>query len=367
MNRSVVVFGLACAIGLRCALAITNFAGTGVAGYTGDGAAAVRAQLDSPFGLVRGPDKALWFADYDANVVRRIGTNGVITTVVGNGKAAYSGDGGTALAASLTHPHEIRFDRRGNLFIADTGNHVIRRLDARTKVLTTFAGTGKPGNSGDGGPASKAELKDPMSLQFGPSGDLFIADVGNHVIRRIDAKTGLIGTFAGTGKAGATPNGAPITGTPLNGPRSLAADTSGDLWLVTREGNQVLRFDLAAGVIRHVIGSGEQGFGGNGGPARDATLSGPKNIAVAGDGNVYLADTENHAIRRLDVARGTIELVAGTGQPGSTLNCDPLRTQLARPHGIWVDADGGIFISDTDNHRILHIAPAGHATSRPCG
>jgi len=136
---------------------VTNFAGTGIAGYSGDGTAAARAQVNNPFGLVRGPDNALWFADYSANVVRRIGTNGVIATAVGNGKAAYSGDGGAALAASLTHPHEIRFDREGNLFIADTGNHVIRRLDARTKVLTTFAGTGKPGNSGDEDLASKAE------------------------------------------------------------------------------------------------------------------------------------------------------------------------------------------------------------------
>ena len=159
----------------------------------------------------------------------------------------------------------------------------------------------------------------------------------------------------GTGKAGKTPDGAPVTGTPLNGPRSLDFDREGTLWLITREGNQLLRLDLAGGVIHHVAGTGKKGFTGNGGPADVATLSGPKGIALAPNGDVYLADTENHVIRRVSVRHGNIDAVAGTGTAGVALAANPLQTELRRPHGIFVDADGTIFISDSENHRILSI------------
>src|ERR1041385_4066990 len=145
---------LTTAAGPISAATLINFAGSGEPGCTGDGGPALQAKLDNPFGLVRGPDKALWFADYEAHVVRRIAANGTITTVVGNGRAEYAGDGGPARGGSFRPPHELRFDRAGNLFICDTGNHVIRRYDPKTRVLTTFAGTGKEGYSGDGGPAS---------------------------------------------------------------------------------------------------------------------------------------------------------------------------------------------------------------------
>ena len=341
---------------LRCAAgSLTNYAGTGEAGWSGDGGPALQAKLDNPFGIVRGPDGALWFADYASNLIRRIAADGTIETVIGDGTAAYAGDGGAAREASLNHPHELRFDRAGNLFIADTSNHAIRRYNANTKTLSTFAGTGKPGYSGDGGKAVKAALNLPISLQFSPAGDLYIADIGNHVIRRVNGKTGEITTFAGTGKAGATPDGSPIVGTPLNGPRSLDFDAAGNLWLVTREGNQVLRFDLNKGVIHCVAGPGQKGFTSNAGLAKDATLSGPKGIAVAGDGGVYLADTENHAIRRINTNRGTLELVAGTGEKGDGSAGDPLDTRLSRPHGIFVDDDGSVFIGDSENHRIRVI------------
>jgi streptogramin lyase len=355
---------LICAGCLHAAAVLTEIAGTGVAGASGDGGSATQAQLNNPFGLVRGPDGALWFADFAANVVRRIAKDGVITTVIGNGHAAYAGDGGPAREASLNNPHEIRFDRAGNLFIADASNNAIRRYDVKTGLISTVAGNGKPGYTGDGGAAAGAQLKNPISLQFDPAGNLFIADIGNQVIRRVDAKTGVITTFAGTGRTGDTPDGAPIAGTPLSGPRSLDFDRAGNLWLVTREGNQLLRFDLAAGVIHHEAGTGKKGFTGNGGPAQAATLSGPKGIAIAPNGDVYLADTENHAIRRLDVKRGVIELVAGTGVVGAALETDPLKTQLTRPHGIFVDANGTLLISDSENHRILAISPAENAPAK---
>lgn len=344
-------------------------AGTGEAGSDGDGGPAQQARLNQPFGLVRGPDGALWFADYGAHVIRRIDATGIITTVVGNGRPAFTGDGSPAREASLHHPHELRFDAGGNLFIADTSNHAIRRWDARSGILTTWAGVGRAGYSGDGGPATNAELRDPISLQFGPNGDLFVVEVGNHVLRRIDVRTRTISTFAGTGKPGPTPDGAPLSGTPLQGPRSLDFDPVGQLWLATREGNQVLRLDLRASTIHHVAGTGRKGYGGDGGLALTATFSGPKGIAVAPDGAVLLADTENHVIRRLDPRRGTVERVAGIGPASdsrvaaSITADDPLQVRLARPHGVFVDAGGTVFVGDSENHRIIALRGIGRSGS----
>lgn len=344
---------------VRAAAVVDTFAGTGQPGTDGEDGPARKARLNNPFGVVRGPDGALWFCEYDGHVVRRIAPDGTVTTVAGNGQAAYRGDGGPAREASLNQPHEIRFDRAGNLFIADMRNHAIRRVDARTRVITTVAGTGQPGYSGDGGPARTAQLRQPHSLQFNAAGDLFVCDIGNHVIRRIDTKTGVITAFAGTGRPGPTPDGSPIAGTSLNGPRSLDFDASGNLWLATREGNQVFRIDPAAGVIHHVAGTGAKGFTGNGGPARDATLSGPKGIAVGTDGVVYLVDTESHSIRRIDPRTGILDVVVGTGEKGDGPDGDPRKCRLARPHGIWVDPDGTLFIGDSENHRIRRVRAAG--------
>ena len=332
-----------------------RIAGSGSVGSDGDRGPALMARLNSPFGVVRGSDRSLWFADYEAHVVRRIAPDGIITTVIGNGTAAYSGDNGPAKNASLNKPHELRFDADGNLFISDTGNHAIRRYDAKSGLLTTFAGNGQKGYSGDDGPADQARLNQPISLQFSPAGDLYIAEIGNHVLRRIDPKTRVITTFAGTGKAGPTPDGSPIRGTPLNGPRSLDFDTSGNLFLISREGHQLLRFDLRAGIIHLEAGTGRPGFSGDGGPARAATLNGPKGISVGPDGDVYLADTENHAIRKYDVRRRTLETVVGTGTLGDGLAGSRGPTQLARPHGILAETDGSLLIGDSENHRILSI------------
>jgi len=334
-----------------------TFAGTGAQGSSGDGGPATAARLDNPFGVVRGPEGDVWFCEYSGQRVRRVTADGKIHTVAGTGRSGYTGDGGPALQATFNLPHEIRFDQRGDLYVADMGNHVVRKVDARTGVISTFAGTGEPGYSGDGGPAMEARFRQPHSIQFAPGGDLFVCDIGNHVIRRVDMKTGVVTTFAGTGRPGPTPDGSPIAGTPLNGPRSLDFDRAGNLWLATREGNQVFKLDLAAGKIRHIAGTGEKGFTGNGGPAREATLSGPKGIAVAPDGNVYLADTESHSVRMVDVKKGTLELVCGTGEKGDGPDGDPLKCRLARPHGVWVDRDGRLFVGDSEAHRVRVIKP----------
>ena len=331
---------------------ISTFAGNGTAGHSGDGGAATNAQLNNPFGIVRGPDGAIYFCEYDGNVVRRVDGSGVITTVAGNGMKGYSGDGGLATEATFNQPHEIRFDREGNLFIVDMLNSCVRRVDAKTRVITTFAGTGQPGYSGDGGPARAATFNQPHSIQFDQQGNLFVCDVRNHVIRRIDLKTGVITTIAGTGKPGPTPDGWAFSGTPLNGPRTIDFGPDGSLWVALREGNQVYRLDLKAGTIHHVAGTGKKGFEGNGGPAKDATLSGPKGLAIAPNGDIYLADTESHSIRMIEAKTELLRLIAGTGAKGDGPDGNPLQCKLARPHGVWVDVDGTLFIGDSENHRI---------------
>ena len=352
-HRLAIASALLALANLGVAAEIKTIAGTGKAG-TKDGPA-LTAELNNPFGVIRGPDGALWFCEYDGHTVRRLDVQGQITTVVGNGKADYSGDGGAPLSASLNKPHEIRFDRAGQLYIADMLNHAIRRVDLQSGVITTIAGTGEAGFSGDGGPAAKAQLRQPHSIQFGPDGRLFICDIGNHRMRVVDPTSGVIRTLAGTGERGSTPDGARFADSPLNGPRTLDFDRAGNLWLALREGNQVFKLDLAAGTIHHVAGTGAKGFTGHGGPAKEATLSGPKGISVAPDGNVYLADTESHSIRMIDLKTGRLELITGTGAKADGPDGDPLRCGLARPHGVFVDADGALYIGDSENHRIRVI------------
>jgi sugar lactone lactonase YvrE len=236
-------------------------------------------------------------------------------------------------------------------------NHTVRRVDAKTGVITTVAGTGSAGFSGDGGAAAQAMLNQPHSIQFDRRGDLYICDILNHRIRRLDIKSGIITTFAGAGEKKTAPDGSKFAGAPLYGPRAIDFDRRGDLWLALREGNAVYRFDMKAGTLHHVAGTGEKGFTGNGGPAKLATLSGPKGLSIAPDGNVYLADTESHSIRMIDLRRMTLELVAGTGEKGAGADGDPLGCRMARPHGVFVDRDGSIFIGDSETHRVRVIRP----------
>lgn len=331
---------------------ISTFAGNGKQGFSGDGGQAAAAQIDNPFGVVRGPDGALWICEYTGQRIRKVNADGTIHTMAGSSKKGYTGDGGPALEATFNLPHEIRFDKEGNYYIADMSNHAIRRVDAKTGVITTFAGSGTAGYSGDGGPANKAQLKQPHSIQFGADGNLYICDIGNHVIRKVDMKTGAISTFAGTGKAGPTPDGAPIEGTPLKGPRSLDVDKDGNFWLATREGNQVFKLDMKSGKYQHIAGTGKAGFNGNGGPAKLADLKGPKGIAIDADGNAWLADTESHSVRMVDAKTGNLELIAGTGEKGDGPDGDPLGCKMARLHGIFVDADGAVYIGDSEAHRV---------------
>ena len=212
-------------------------------------------------------------------------------------------------------------------------------------------GIGETGFSGDGGPATDAQLRQPHSIAFDPQGRLLICDIGNHRIRRVDPATGVIDTWAGTGDREDTPDGAPLSGTPLNGPRAMALDPNGNLYLALREGNAIYRIDLNTETLHHVAGTGEPGHTGDGGPATRATLGGPKGLAYH-DGRLYVADTENHVIRMVDISSGLISTVLGDGERGDGPEDDPLRCRLARPHGVFANDAGGLYVGDSEAHRI---------------
>jgi len=343
------------AIGLNAAT-IETIAGNGKPGLQGDGGPAKKARLNGPFGVTLGPKGDLYICDTFNHVIRKVDAKGRITTVAGNGEKGYTGDGGAATRARMNEPYEIRFDAAGNMVFVEMQNHLVRRVNAATGRIETIAGTGKRGFSGDGGPATRATLSRPHSIQFGPEGHLYICDIGNHRIRRVHAKTGIITTFAGTGERQRTPDGARIAGTPLNGPRAI--DFEGhQMWLALREGNAVYRLDLRRGTIHHEAGTGKKGFTGNGGPAKAATLSGPKGIAVGPTGNIYLADTESHTVRMINRKTGRLELIAGDGKKGDGPEPNPLRCRMDRLHGVYVDAKGNIYVGDTNTHRVRVIWP----------
>jgi DNA-binding beta-propeller fold protein YncE len=329
---------------------VSTIIGNGSAGYSNQ-------QVSNPYGVMIGPDGALYFCDLDNQRIRRLDLKTRETTpIAGNGQRTYGGDGGPAPEGSLNMPHEIAFDTRRNIYIAERDNHVVRKIDAKTRVLSTFAGTGVAGFSGDGGPAAKAQLRQPHSIAVDPAGRLLICDIGNHRIRSVDFATGVIETYGGTGERQPTPDGAPLKGTPLNGPRTMVLDYDGTIYLALREGNAIYRIDRKAGTLHHLAGTGEQGYSGDGGPARQAKLAGPKGLAYGG-GRLYVADTESHVIRSINLKTNVITTVLGTGTRGDGPETDPLQCRLSRPHGIFVDRAGTLYVGDSEAHRIRVLRP----------
>ena len=343
-------------ISLPAAGTVKTIAGSGAATTTGDGGLATAASLHDPFGITRGPDGALYVCEFSGHVVRRIDVKGIITTVAGNGTSGYSGDGGPAVKAQLNKPHEIRFGPDGALYISDMSTHTIRRVDMNSGIMSTVAGNGKPGFSGDGGLATAAQLKDPISIQFSPDGKLFLCDIGNNRVRAVDMKSGIITTVCGNGQKNPTPDGAAFSpDTPLNGPRTIDFDNEGQAWIALREGNALYRADLKSAKLRHIAGTGKSGFKGNGGPAKAAELAGPKGLSIAPDGRVFIADTESHSIRVVDPRSGRIDVVCGNGKKGTGPDGSATGCQLSRPHGVFFDQDGTLYIGDTENHVVRAI------------
>jgi len=340
-------------------LELVTLVGTGEPGYSSDGESGSEAQINLPFGVEVGPDGHLYLCDTGNHVIRRYDRQTrQVVTIAGQGEmSGYSGDGGLATEARLFEPYEVRFDAAGNMFFVEMRNHLVRRVDAQTGVISTIAGCGRKGFSGDGGPAIEAELHRPHSIVMDASGDLYICDIGNHRIRRVDMRSGIISTWCGTGQATGPEDGARISPkTSLKGPRALAVDADGNLWLALREGNRVVKFDRIKGTIHHVAGTGAKGFTGNGGPAAQATLSGPKGIVVDDLRKlVYLADTESHTLRAIDLntTPPMMQLVAGTGNKGDGADGDPLKCDMARLHGVGLDpSTGEVFIGDSEAHKV---------------
>jgi len=343
---------------------ITTIAGTGAAGMAADGDAADRAAINNPFGLVIGPDGALYWADFGSNRVLRLDLSSrKVSVVAGNGVKGYAGDGGPAKAAQLSAPHEVRFDAKGNIYVAERDSHVVRYIDIKSGVISTAAGTGVRGYSGDGGPANQAQLAQPHSIALDKAGNVYICDIVNHRVRRIDAKTAVITTFAGTGQQDSTPEDAPLAGTPTRGPRSIDIAPDGTMYLILREGNKVFSIDPSHTRLKHIAGTGELGYSGDGGPAISAKfgapgnpLNGPKGVTYSADNSLYVSDTENHAIRRIDLRQGTVTTVAGTGERGNGPDGNPLTCKMARPHGVFIDGRN-VYIGDSENHciRLLQV------------
>ncbi len=351
MHRQFILILLLLTSSLQAAEVI-SVAGTGQNEYSGDGGPATKAGVGNPFGVVIGPDEALYLCEVSNHVIRRIDPeSGLLTTIAGTGEKGFSGDGGTATNAKLNEPYEVRFTQNGDMYFVEMMNAIVRKVDAKTGTISTVAGTGEHGFSGDHGPATKAKLNRPHSITFDADENLYICDIGNHRIRRANLKTGQIETFAGTGEKLKTPNGASVNGVPLNGPRALDFDGKHSLILALREGNALYRIDLNQGTIHHLAGTGQKGYS-QSAPAKQAKLSGPKGVAIATNGDIYFADTESHTIRVYRAKTKMIETVVGDGKKGDGPDGGPLKCRLGRPHGICVDAVGNVYIGDSENHKV---------------
>jgi type IX secretion system substrate protein/NHL repeat-containing protein len=344
---------------------ITTIAGTGVDSYSGDGGSATAATVNRPLEIFKDAAGDIYIADNSNHRIRKIdGATGIISTVAGNGSIGFSGDGGQAFNAQINLPTAICKDPSGNLFISDKSNQRIRKVDALTGIITTIAGNGTGSFSGDGGPATQATISQPHGMQTDLAGNLFFADRTNHRVRRIDATTGIITTIAGDGTSGFGGDGGLATLANLNYPISLCVDDSANVFIADQINHRIRRVDAITGIITTVAGFGTPGFSGDGGLATAAEFNQPYDVAVDSAGNLFISDANNQRIRKVNATTGIVTTIGGTGTGGyggdgglATL------AQMNFPSGIFVTPSGIIYIGDKLNHRVRKIASCTNTSS----
>jgi sugar lactone lactonase YvrE len=302
-------------------------------------------------------DGNLYVSASNMDTVYKISPTGTLSTVAGNGSEDFEGDGGPAVDAALSAPEGLALDASGNLYIADSSNHRIRKVEASTGVITTVAGNGFYGFAGDTGPAISAKLNNPSGVAVDASGNLYIADSSNHRIRKVDASTGVITTVAGTGEYGFVDN-VPAISAKLAYPSGMAVDTAGNLFIADRNNHRIRKIDAETGVMTTVAGTNGGGFGADNIPATASTsyLYFPRGVAVDTLGNLYIADTDSQRLRKVDASTGVITTVAGNTVRGFSGDNGPaVSAQLNNPSGVAVDATGNLYIVDRSNQRVRKV------------
>jgi len=321
---------------------ISTIAGNGTAGYSGDGSTGTNAELNFPTGVAVDSSGNVYIADLVNLRIRKLTSGGTISTVAGNGKYSYSGDGGQATSAQLNTPQAVAADSSGNLYIADTVNNVVRKVTA-AGVISTIAGNGTAGSGGDGGAATSAQLHSPQGIAVDANGGIYIADTQNARVRKIT--NGTINTVAGSGTAGFGGDSGAATSAQLNIPAGLAVDGAGNLYIADFSNNRVRKV-TPGGTITTLAGNGLEGYSGDGGPANGAQLTTPVGLAADSSGNVYIADSGNNAVRVVN-ASGIISTVAGDGLAGYSGDGGPaVSAMVGNPSGVALDASGNLYISD---------------------
>ena len=313
---------------------------------------ATDAKLNGPFGVDFDSAGNLYLVEMTGHVVRKLDANGMLSVVAGTGEKGFRD--GAALNAQFNGIHNLAV-HDDNLLLADTWNNSVRRFDLKTHQVTRIIGTGEKGFSGDGGSATLARFGGIYCVSVGLDQQLYLADLDNSRIRVVNPKTGLVRTVAGNGRKGVPADGSVATNAPLNDPRAVIADALGRVYILERGGHS-LRLVDTNGLLRTLIGTGQKGNSGDGGEARQATMNGPKHLCFDLDGNVLIADTENHVVRQYNPRTGIITRLAGTGKKGTKgIGGPPLEAELSQPHGVYVHRDGTLYISDSSNHRVLKI------------